>query len=56
VSLTGIDSGGLTAAVDFSVTSEAGITVGCIDLTDSLTAYVAARYWVFDTSTVKAVG
>jgi hypothetical protein len=56
VSLTGIDSGGLTAAVDISVTSEAGITVGCIDLTDSLTAYVAARNWVFDTSTVKAVG
>lgn len=56
MSLTGIDSGCLTAAVDFSVTSGARITVGCTDLTDYLTAYVAARYWVFDSGTVKVVG
>lgn len=55
MSLTGIDSGGLTAAVDFSVTSGEGITVGFSHLTDSLTAYVAARHWVFDWGTEKSV-
>jgi hypothetical protein len=55
VSLTGIDSGCLKAAIDFSVTSGAEITVGCVDLTDSLTAYVAARHWVFDSGTGSSV-